>query len=125
MILPKEKTAELGRSLKKVYRNEISIDDSVDIAKNEIINMIQNAKDITLPLPPRIFEVEKSSSLCKCPKCGNIIACTDKGFRCNNSMVPDDSSSSYKDCGWPDNNPDKEICGRYAMAFVSKLRWCM
>ncbi len=86
MILPKEKTAELGRSLKKVYRNEISIDDSVDVAKNEIINMIQNAKDITLPLPPRIFEVEKSSSLCKCPKCGNIIACTDKGFRCNNSM---------------------------------------
>ena len=39
--------------------------------------------------------------------------------------IPGDSSSSYKDCEWPDNNPDKEICGRYAMAFVSKLRWCM
>lgn len=45
--------------------------------------------------------------------------------RCKCRGIPGDSSSSCKDCGWPDNNPDKGICGRYAMAFVSVLRWCM
>ena len=85
MILPKEKTAELGKSLKKVYRNEISVDEAVDICKSEITNLIENAKDKTCLSAPRIFEVDKNKTLCKCPKCGNIIAITDKGFRCNNS----------------------------------------
>lgn len=86
MILSKEKTAELGKSLKKVYRNEITIDDSVDIAKKEITNLISLAKPYKFQMAPRIFEVDKKSILCKCPKCGNSIVSGEKGFRCNNSV---------------------------------------
>lgn len=87
MNLPKEKTAELGKSLKKVYRNEITIDEAVELAKKEIINLINNGKQINNLLPPpRIYEVEKKNVLCKCPKCGNIISIYEKGFKCNNSM---------------------------------------
>ena len=44
-MISKEKTAELGKSLKKVYRNEISVDEAVDVCKSEITNLIENAKE--------------------------------------------------------------------------------
>ena len=34
--MDKFKTSEMGRALKKVFRNEIAVEDSVDLAKNEI-----------------------------------------------------------------------------------------
>lgn len=40
----KEKTAELGRVLKKVYRSELSVDEAVDIAKDEIDEFFVAAK---------------------------------------------------------------------------------
>lgn len=86
MILSKEKTAELGKSLKRVYRNEISIDEAVEISKKEIIELINKAKQVNnLSVLPKIYDVEKSNVLCKCPQCGNVIAVFEKGFRCNNS----------------------------------------
>lgn len=86
MILPKEKTAELGKSLKKVYRNEISVDEAVSLAKKEISDIIAKAKELTCSVAPRIYQVEKKDILCKCPKCGNYITITPKGYRCNNSL---------------------------------------
>lgn len=86
MLLAKEKTAEIGKSLKKVYRNEINIDEAVKICENEIKTVFDNCtNDIILDRPPRIFEVEKKNVLCKCPKCGNIIAINEFGYRCNNT----------------------------------------
>lgn len=85
MILSKEKTAELGKSLKKVYRNQMNINEVLDITKNEITSLIEQAKDLQCQSLPRIFTVDKSKVLCKCPKCGNSIIISEKGFRCNNS----------------------------------------
>ncbi len=45
--MEKEKTAHLGRALKQVYRREISVDDCVKLAEDEI-NEVFN----TVPLPP-------------------------------------------------------------------------
>lgn len=87
IMMPKEKTAELGKSLKKVYRGEISIDDSIKIAENEISKVFEEALKSSCDVgrPPRIFEVEKSKQLCKCPRCGNIIADNEFSYRCCNS----------------------------------------
>ena len=86
IMMPKEKTAEIGRSLKKVYRNEITVEDSLIVAKNEINEaFLHKNEDIEIGRPPRIYEVAKENQLCKCPKCNNIIEVTELGFRCCNS----------------------------------------
>jgi DNA topoisomerase-3 len=86
VMLPKEKTVELGMSLKKVYKGEIKIDDAVDLTKKEITSLIvKDNQTIEVGRPPRIFEVEDKAQLCKCPRCGNIIAISDIGYRCCNS----------------------------------------
>lgn len=86
VLIPKEKTAELGKSLKMVYRGEIDIDQALKIAENEIDNVFnQDVSFLEIDKPPRIFEVAKEKQLCKCPRCGQIIAVTDYGYRCSNS----------------------------------------
>jgi DNA topoisomerase III len=87
IMMPKEKTAELGKSLKRVYRGEITIDDSIKLAENEIDEVFKLAKESSCEVgrPPRIFEVEKSKQLCKCPRCGNIIQDGEFSYRCCNS----------------------------------------
>ena len=86
IMMPKEKTAELGKSLKKVYRNEITVEDSLILAKKEISEVFSHKLEtVEVGRPPRIFEVAKENQLCKCPKCGNIIEVTELGYRCCNS----------------------------------------
>ena len=86
IMMPKEKTAELGKSLKRVYRNEITVEDSLVLAKKEISEVFSHKLEtIEVGRPPRIFEVAKENQLCKCPKCGNIIEVTELGYRCCNS----------------------------------------
>lgn len=86
IMMPKEKTAEIGRSLKKVFRNEMSIDESLVIAKNEIDAVFSHKfEPIEVGRAPRIFEVSKENQLCKCPKCGNFIEATELGYRCCNT----------------------------------------
>ena len=82
IIMAKEKTAELGRSLKKVYKGEYRIDDAVEIAKKEISEVFNSNIILENNYAPKVFEVEKSKTLCKCPKCKNVIAITDFGYRC-------------------------------------------
>ena len=84
--MPKEKTAELGKSFKRVYRNEITVEDSLVLAKKEISEVFSHKREtVEVGRPPRIFEVSKENQLCKCPKCGNIIEVTELGYRCCNS----------------------------------------
>lgn len=45
--MDKYKTSEMGRALKKVFRNEIAISDSVDIAKNEILEYF-SSKEVSV-----------------------------------------------------------------------------
>ena len=95
LLLAKEKTALLGKSLKKVYRKEITIDDAVKVAEEEIsslFNQIDN--NAAIGFPPKIFEVDKAHTLCKCPRCSYPIAISEKGYRCVNSAC---SLSLFKD----------------------------
>lgn len=63
--MDKYKTSELGQALKKVYRGEINIDQSVDMAKQEISEVFERDKTDDIP-----FYGEQVG---KCPVCGSNI----------------------------------------------------
>lgn len=92
--MPKEKTAELGKALKRVFRSEITIDDAVELAKKEISEIIKNNLDVHIDLSKRVYEFKKEQVICKCIHCGKEVIETSKGFRCTN---PDCGKALYFD----------------------------
>ena len=80
IIMDKYKTSQMGQALKKVYRSEITIDDSVDLAKREIGEVFENSKDA---------EPEKDTNIGifgevvgKCPLCERDVIRTKFGYGC-------------------------------------------
>ena len=88
----------MGQALKKVYRSEITVDDSVHLAKKEIGEVFENSKDA---------EPEKDTNIGifgeivgKCPLCEKDVIRTKFGYGC----------TGYKDgCKFTVN---KSICKR-------------
>lgn len=83
--MDKYKTSELGKALKKVYRSEITIDDSISLACQEI-QEIFNFKSSPL-------ELDKDTGffgdvIGKCPLCGNDVIKNRYNYGCRN----------YKEC---------------------------
>lgn len=83
--MDKYKTSTLGKALKQVYRNEISIMDAVKLAENEITNVFE-IKDM---------KIEKDKDMGfygdivgKCPKCGESVIKNKYNYGCLN----------YKNC---------------------------
>lgn len=77
--MDKYKTSEMGKALKKVFRNEIKVEDSVEIAKKEI-NEVFNKKEVS---------IEKDTDngfygdyIGKCPKCGKDVLKNRYGYGC-------------------------------------------
>ena len=68
--MDKYKTSELGKALKKVYRGEIEVADSVLLAKNEIAQVFER-KD----MPPETDDYTGNFGdvVGKCPLCGNDV----------------------------------------------------
>ncbi|MDY5626162.1 MAG: DNA topoisomerase [Clostridia bacterium] len=95
--MDKYKTSQLGQALKKVFRGEIMISDSVKMAQDEIKNVFFTEK-----LPP---EKDTDDGFLgdiagKCPVCGKNVVRTRFGYGC----------TGYKDgCKFSINNI---ICGR-------------
>ncbi|MCI5971347.1 MAG: DNA topoisomerase, partial [Oscillospiraceae bacterium] len=95
--MDKYKTSQLGQALKKVFRGEIMISDSVKMAQDEIKSVFSNEK-----LPP---EKDTDDGFLgdiagKCPVCGKNVVRTRFGYGC----------TGYKDgCKFSINNI---ICGR-------------
>lgn len=95
--MDKYKTSQLGQALKKVFRGEIMISDSVKMAQDEINSVFSNEK-----LPP---EKDTDDGFLgdiagKCPICGKNVVRTRFGYGC----------TGYKDgCKFSINNI---ICGR-------------
>jgi len=88
--MDKEKTAELGRVLKKVYRGELTVEESVTIAFREISSSFTASAGITiLPQSAASFE-----SFGLCPKCGCEVIEKEKLFGCRNK---DCSFALWKD----------------------------
>ena len=78
--LYKEKTVELQKILKQVYKNEISKEEALEFFSIDLSRMINNAKQI---------EVEKIETpkiekevIGKCPKCGKNVYESEKSFYC-------------------------------------------
>lgn len=76
----KEKTAEMNKNLKRIYKGELNSDDVINIAKHELKEIM--SQNITITKVDRNINKE---ILGKCPKCdnGNIIE-NSKSFGCSN-----------------------------------------
>ena len=68
--MDKYKTAELGRALKKVFRGEMKIEESVELAKEEIAEVFRK-KDLPVELDTDIGKF--MDVIGKCPLCGRDV----------------------------------------------------
>lgn len=75
----KEKTAEMNKNLKRIYRGELTSEDVINIAKQELTDIM--SKNITIE---KFDNSMNKEILGKCPKCsnGNIIE-NKKGYGCD------------------------------------------
>lgn len=80
IIMDKYKTSELGRALKRVFRNEITIDECVEITRNEIVSVFNPvSKDVTLDTEDGFI----GDVLGKCPLCGKNVVRKKFGYGCS------------------------------------------
>ncbi len=77
IIMDKYKTSQLGQSLKRVFRGECTIDDSVNLAKDEI----QSVFDVASSSENNIGVV--GDIIGKCPLCGSDVIIGSKGYGCS------------------------------------------
>ncbi len=78
--MDKYKTAELGKALKKVYRGEITVDESVLVAKKEIAEVFDKK-----PASPETDTDDgfMGDYVGKCPVCKNDVVRTKFGYGCS------------------------------------------
>lgn len=94
--MDKYKTSELGKALKKVYRNEITVNDSVKLACDEIASVFAK-KDIAIEKDKDIGFY--GDIIGKCPNCGSDVVKNRYAYGCKN----------YKECKFKINTL---ICNR-------------
>ncbi|MBQ3124326.1 MAG: topoisomerase C-terminal repeat-containing protein [Clostridia bacterium] len=78
--MDKYKTAEVGKALKKVFRGEFTIDDSIAIAKSEIKTVFAKKN-----VPPELDTDDGfiGDIIGKCPMCGADVIRTSFGYGCS------------------------------------------
>ncbi len=105
--MDKYKTSELGKALKKVFRGELTIDESVKLAENEIKEVFTKKE---LPFEKDTDDGFIGDVAGKCPLCQGEIKRTSFGYGCSN----------YKEgCKFSVNGV---ICGRViSIANVKKM----
>lgn len=77
--MDKYKTSELGQALKKVFHNEISVQDSVNLACREIREVFDKTKN-----NPDKDTGMYGDRIGKCPLCGNDVIKNRYGYGCKN-----------------------------------------
>ena len=82
--MDKYKTAELGKALKKVFRGEMQVSESVTLAQKEIAEVFAN-RGIRLEREFKAPETKDfvGGSVGVCPLCGNEIKATKFGWACS------------------------------------------
>lgn len=77
--MDKYKTSEMGKALKKVFRGEFTINDSIEIAKKEISEVFEAKSE-----PPEVDTDNGfiGDSVGKCPLCGKDVVRTRFGYGC-------------------------------------------
>ncbi len=108
IIMDKYKTSQMGQALKKVFRGEYSVDDSVKLAQGEIKEIFEKSKDA---------EPEKDTNIGlfgevmgKCPLCESDVIRTRYGYGC----------TGYKEKGCK-FSINKSICSRVISASNVKM----
>ena len=85
--MDKYKTAELGKALKKVYRGEIKVSESVTLAQREIAAVFAN-RGIRIERAASAAPLEKGEivggEVGKCPLCQKAVKVSDLGWACSN-----------------------------------------
>lgn len=94
--MDKYKTSEMGKALKKVYRDEISVQDSVNLACQEIKEVFEK-KDVAIERDTDIGFY--GDIVGKCPLCGNDVVRNKFAYGCRD----------YQNCKFKINTT---ICGR-------------
>lgn len=79
--MDKYKTSQLGQALKKVYRGEITIDDSVKQATDEISGVF--GAEVNSP-DSQFYSGFAGDVVGKCLDCGNDVVRGKYGYQCNN-----------------------------------------
>ena len=82
IIMDKYKTSELGQALKKVFKGEFTINDSVTLAQNEISKVFNTSMDVTIEKDTNIGFYGDIIGLC--PLCGGNVIRTKFGYGCSN-----------------------------------------
>ncbi len=104
--MDKYKTAELGKALKRVFRGECTVNDSVSLAKAEISEVFEKK----VPAPQNDTDIGFfMQSVGKCPLCGGEVRRTNFGYGC----------SSYKEKGCK-FSINMRICGRVMPVSAAK-----
>jgi len=78
--MDKYKTATMGKALKQVFRGEISVDDSVELAKNEISQVFRGKE---MPPEDDTDDGFLGDIVGRCPSCGGDIVRTSFGYGCS------------------------------------------
>ena len=94
--MDKYKTSELGKALKKVFRDEMTVDNSVQLAENEIKEVF-NKKDVSIEKDKDIGFY--GDIVGKCPICGNDVIKNRYAYGCRD----------YQNCKFKINT---SICNR-------------
>lgn len=94
--MDKYKTSELGKALKKVFRSEMTVDNSVELAQNEIKEVF-NKKDVSIEKDKDIGFY--GDIVGKCPMCGNDVIKNRYAYGCRD----------YQNCKFKINT---SICNR-------------
>ena len=104
--MDKYKTSEMGKALKKVYRDEMSVQDSVNLACKEIEEVFVK-KDVAIEKDTDIGFY--GDVVGKCPMCGNDVVKNRYAYGCRD----------YQNCKFKVNS---QICGRWiSKSNVEKL----
>ena len=98
ITMDKYKTSQMGQALKKVFRGEYTVENSVSLAEKEIGDIFENSKDKSPEMDINIGVFGEVVGLC--PLCGKDVIRTKFGYGC----------TGYKDgCKFSIN---KSICKR-------------
>lgn len=94
--MDKYKTSEMGKALKKVFRGEFSVEDSVKIAQKEITEVFNQQKDLPELDTDDGFVGDIAG---KCPLCGENVVRTKFGYGCSGYKNGCKFSINHKICG--------------------------
>ncbi|MBR2466926.1 MAG: topoisomerase C-terminal repeat-containing protein [Clostridia bacterium] len=78
--MDKYKTSELGKALKKVYRGEMSVDDSVKLAKDEIAEIFTRKTNMPRPVVADTGSYGEIAGVC--PLCGKNVVRGKQSYGC-------------------------------------------